>query len=261
MVFSCQNRPSEVLSRKKMENVMYDMYIAEAIIDHDYTNFSLPEKKEALINQVLEKHKISEARWDTSLSWYSDNIDQYLQINDSVKSRLKRKQKIAQQFSARQAAILKALEKKPPNYIPPHFHIASLGCDRGFKFSLDSVQLAEKFADKDSIFFRYKVIGLFPDDSYSLKSMLSIEYGDTTIHETLKLEENKPYSFPLSKHIEQDTIISLNGFVNLSGKLPPIPIQLYQISLGDSISNNDSTILVADKEKELLLAQPKKIAE
>ena len=33
MVFSCQNRPSEILSRKKMENVMYDMYIAEAIIE------------------------------------------------------------------------------------------------------------------------------------------------------------------------------------------------------------------------------------
>lgn len=93
MVFSCQNRPSEVMPRKKMENVMYDMYIAEAIIDNDYQNFTLPEKKEALIKQVLEKHKISEARWDTSLSWYSDNIDQYLQINDSVKSRLQREQK------------------------------------------------------------------------------------------------------------------------------------------------------------------------
>ena len=83
MVFSCHNRPSEVLPRKKMENVMYDMYIAEAIIDHDYQNFTLPEKKEALIKHVLEKHKISEARWDTSLSWYSDNIDQYLQIKHS----------------------------------------------------------------------------------------------------------------------------------------------------------------------------------
>ena len=58
---------------------MYDMYIAEALIENDYQKFDLPEKKEALIDQVLEKHKISEARWDTSLSWYSDNIDQYIQ--------------------------------------------------------------------------------------------------------------------------------------------------------------------------------------
>ena len=106
-------------------------------------------------------------------------------------------------------------------------------------------------------------MGLYPDHSYSLKSILSIEYSDTTIYEILKLEENRSYSFPLSRHIEQDTIISLSGFVNLSGKLPLIPIQLHQISLGDSYSNgsNDSTILVADKEKELSLVKPKMMAE
>ena len=92
MVSSCHNRPDEVLTRRKMENVMYDMYVAEALIESDYQEYNNPEKKEALIDQVLKKHKISEARWDTSLSWYSDKIDIYLQINDSVKSRIKRRQ-------------------------------------------------------------------------------------------------------------------------------------------------------------------------
>ncbi|NLA62625.1 MAG: DUF4296 domain-containing protein, partial [Bacteroidales bacterium] len=31
-----------------MENLMYDMYIAEAIIDNDYQKFAQPENKEAL---------------------------------------------------------------------------------------------------------------------------------------------------------------------------------------------------------------------
>ena len=55
MVFSCKNRPNEVMPRKKMENVMYDMYIAESIIDHNYQSFNNPEKKEALINKVFQK--------------------------------------------------------------------------------------------------------------------------------------------------------------------------------------------------------------
>lgn len=260
MVFSCQNRPSEVLQRKKMEDVMYDMYIAESIIDHEYQKFSKPEKKEALIKRVLQKHNISEARWDTSLSWYSDNIDQYLQINDSVKSRLQRSQKAVQQLSEQEAAMRNELKTKPADYIPRHFHIAGMGCDRGFQFKLDSTQLSDKFGDKDTLSFRFKVIGVLPNNSYSLKSMLTIEYADTTIYQLSTIEENKSYSFPFLKHIEQDTIKSLDGFVHLNGKLPPIPIQFYQISLGDNI-HNDSTQLVNELSQDQFLDKPKKITE
>lgn len=260
MVFSCQNRPNEVMSRRKMENVMYDMYIAESIIDHNYQNFSNAEKKEALIKRVLQKHNISEARWDTSLSWYSDNIDQYLQINDSVKSRLQRNQKAVQQLNTQQAALLNKFEEKPADYIPRNLHIAGIGCDRGFKFKLDSTQLADKFGEKDTLSFRFKVIGVLPHESYSLKSMLTIEYADTTIYQMSNIEENKLYSFPFSKHIEQDTIKSLNGFVHLIGNLPPIPLQFYQISLGDSL-NIDSTELIKELSQEQFLDKPKKITD
>lgn len=239
---------------------MYDMYIAESIIDHDYNNFDLPEKKEALINQVLDKHKISEARWDTSLSWYSDNIDQYLQINDSVKSRLERNQKVAQKLNMQNIALQRRFDKKPDNYIPDNIHIAGLGCDRGFKFKLDSTDLAERYLDNDTIFFSFKVLGLSPNHSYSLKSMLTIEYADTAIHQMTKLEENELYRFPLVRHIEQDTVLSLNGFVNLSGKLPLIPLQLHQISLGDN-NKKDSTQLAKDLNKNELLDIPMELTD
>ena len=70
---------------------MFDVYVAEATMDADYQSFNTPEKKEAYINKIFAKHNTTQAVWDTSLSWYSDRIDLYLQINDSVKSRLKRK--------------------------------------------------------------------------------------------------------------------------------------------------------------------------
>lgn len=231
---------------------MYDMYIAEAIIDNDYEKFSRAENKEALIDQVLEKHKITEARWDTSLSWYSDNIDTYIQINDSVKSRLQRNQEATNQLISLKAAERNELIIHPAHYIPNNFYIASLGCDRGFKFNLDSLQLTERFGEKDSIFFQFNVIGVFPSDSYSLKSMLTIEYTDTTIYQTSRLEENKSYSFPLYKHIEQDTIVSLNGFVNLSGKFPHVPIQLYKISLGNDSTKNSTEILNKPINEDLI---------
>lgn len=260
MVFSCKNRPSEVMSRKKMEDVMYDMYIAESIIDHNYQKFINPEKKEALINQVFQKHKISEARWDTSLSWYSDNIDQYLQINDSVKSRLQRNQKIAQQMSTQQAAMRKEFESKPAHYIPPHFYIGGAACDRGINFKLDSVQLAEKFDEQDTLSFNFSVIGVVPKNLYSLKSMLIIEYADTTIYQTVKIEENKSYTLPFARQIEQDTVVALDGFINLSGNLPLIPVQFYQITLG-SKQYKDSTLLSKTLNNRELIDKPMKITD
>ena len=240
MVFSCQNRPSEVLSRKKMENVMYDMYIAEAIIENDYHDYVEPENKEALIDQVLRKHKISEARWDTSLSWYSDKIDVYLQINDSVKSRLKRVQEDLDREEMLLASQDEEFQKNSPDYIPLHFRIATLGCERGFKFKLDSTQLVERFGEKDTLFFRFKLLGIHPSNSYSLKSMLTVNYSDTTVYQSSELYENKAYSFPLYRTMDNDTISTVDGFVHLSGKFPQVPIQLYQISLSGEVNDNDS---------------------
>lgn len=259
MVLSCQNRPSEVLSRKKMENLIYDMYIAEAIIDNDYQDFIEPEKKEALIAQVLKKHKTTEARWDTSLSWYSDNIDVYIQINDSVKVRLKRNQTAIDELIEQKASKNIVDESKLPGYIPRHFRIAGLGCDRGFKFRLDSTKLAERFDDNDSVFFRFNLLGIYPLDSYSLKSMLKVNYADTTIYETLKLSENRSYSFIIRRAVKQDTVRSVDGFINLVGKFPQIPIQLYEISLGQKeleVSMLDSINTFDEKETERLLHKP-----
>ncbi len=249
ILFSCQNRPSEVLSRKKMENVMYDMYIAEAIIENDYHDYIEPEKKEALIDEVLKKHKISEARWDTSLSWYSDKIDVYLQINDSVKSRLQRKQKEIDREEMLLASQNEDFEIKRPDYIPLYFRIASLGCERGFKFKLDSLQITERFADNDTLFFQFKLLGVHPTDTYSLQAMTIADYKDTTVYQSSRLFDNRLYTFPIVRYIDQDTISTVEGFVNLSGKLPQVPIQLYQISL----KGNDSNSYTRESSNDILI--------
>ena len=72
-----------------MEQVMYEVYVAEATMENDYRNFDTSEKKEAYIDQVFKMNGVTQTQWDTSLSWYSDRIDLYLRMNDSVKSRLK----------------------------------------------------------------------------------------------------------------------------------------------------------------------------
>ena len=89
LLFSaCSNRPSNVLSETEMEKVLYDVYLAEAEINVDYSSFSSDSvRKQELLNSVLKKHKITEAVLDTSLAWYSGRLEKYFKINDNVSKR------------------------------------------------------------------------------------------------------------------------------------------------------------------------------
>jgi hypothetical protein len=81
---ACDNRPFHVLSGKKMEAVLFDMYIAQAEIDNNRNVFSDSARKQDLLNAVFRKHKITQADFDSSLLWYSDNLEQYAKINEKI---------------------------------------------------------------------------------------------------------------------------------------------------------------------------------
>ncbi len=101
-----------------MERLMYDVYVAEATMENDYQNFDTPpEKKESYIRRVFKAHKTTQDQWDTSLSWYSDRIDIYLKMNDSVKARIQRDRQKVDAEVARQYA----LQNTDPAYLSPSF--------------------------------------------------------------------------------------------------------------------------------------------
>lgn len=81
---ACDNRPFRVLSGKKMEAVLFDMYIAQAETDNNRDVFSDSARKHDLLNAVFRKHKITQADFDSSLIWYSDNLEQYVKVNEKI---------------------------------------------------------------------------------------------------------------------------------------------------------------------------------
>ena len=123
---SCENRPREVLSRKRMEKVMYDIYVAEAIMENDYKNFDTSEKKEIYINKVFNANRVSQVEWDSSLSWYSDRIDLYLRMNDSVRSKLKSRhgelESMLKEIGSEKIVLAEKIRSK--YYIPPFYSVA-----------------------------------------------------------------------------------------------------------------------------------------
>ncbi|MDR0421711.1 MAG: DUF4296 domain-containing protein [Proteiniphilum sp.] len=240
---SCRNRPGEVLNRKQMERLMYDIYVAEAVMEKDYRNFDSPEKKEAYINRVFKARKITPAQWDTSLSWYSDRIDLYMKMNDSVKARLQRARQGVDLLVAQSQANTVDPELLPPSYLPSLYTFSAPDPKRGFRFRLDSAEISSKVTG-DDFRFSFSVIGIPPRFSSAFTSLLTLVYSDTAVYRFQPITENKTYEFSASKYIPGDTITEVRGFVHLQDSSGMIPrIQLYNIYFGDlqpALSETDS---------------------
>ncbi|NLC86116.1 MAG: DUF4296 domain-containing protein [Bacteroidales bacterium] len=235
LISSCQNRPKEVLNRKRMEQLMYDVYIAEATIEHDYESFNSSEKKEAYINKVFAENNVTQAQWDSSLSWYSDKIDLYLKMNDSVKARLKRAQSdIDKKISQLQSqSFTPDTEIYSASYIPLTYSFNMPGSrSKGFRFQLDSTEISSNIPN-NYFSFNLNAIGVPTSETNNLKYALILVYNDTTIYKVENIDENRNYGIPVSKYVNNDTLIQIFGFVHLE-TLPGITpnIQLYDIYLG-----------------------------
>lgn len=243
-VASCQNRPKEVLSRKQMEKVMYDVYIAEALIENDFHQFNTPEKKEAYIKEVFSMNRITQTQWDSSLSWYSDRIDLYLKMNDSVKARLQRHRtnidELLEKERSRQSGDL---EIYSASYIPKTFFFSTPSIRNGFRFELDSLAITERI-EEDDFSFTFSVMGIPADFQSRFTSLLSLQYGDTTLYELQHINENKAYSFKASKFFDNDTLVQVAGFVHLQDTTARVSqINMYNIVLGNHTYKSDSLLL------------------
>jgi hypothetical protein len=72
-----------------MEDVLFDLSIAEAEMNDRYMYFGNDSlRRQQWLNSVFEKHRITEADFDTSLVWYNNNMDNFLKVNQRVTDRL-----------------------------------------------------------------------------------------------------------------------------------------------------------------------------
>lgn len=78
LLTSCINRPDKVLSDKEMAPVVADLQLAEAYAQsHTGMNGT---KREELVEYVLQKHGVTREEFDSTMSWYGRNIDDYQKL-------------------------------------------------------------------------------------------------------------------------------------------------------------------------------------
>ncbi len=85
---ACDEKPKSVLSDEKMAAVMVDLFLFDGAAYVENLSHS-DSVKEEYYNQILNKHGISIAEYDSSVVWYLNNMKRYEFIQKEVMSQLK----------------------------------------------------------------------------------------------------------------------------------------------------------------------------
>lgn len=230
ILYSCGRRPGNVLSQEDMAKVLYDMQLAEAMMNNSYDSYyNETEHKDALIKSVLDKYNISQADFDTSLVWYSDNIVQYMTINDSVAARLRGKAEALRKVMSERTMGGNALRDR---LLPAFFYLTET--TPSLSFNIDSFKI--KTMKMDHFKVGFNVQGL--SDVQQVKAGFYFTYKDTAIQKFVDVKENAYYL--IDKPQMPDSLLkSVSGYIRMKGTAIPSRVILYDIVYEDSISGSN----------------------
>lgn len=82
LVAACSKTPRGVLSQEKMASLVADVYRGEAVIEFNSGAYYEDSMKKVIKQSVLLAHGVTQEEFDSSMSWYGHNIEQYLQVCD-----------------------------------------------------------------------------------------------------------------------------------------------------------------------------------
>ena len=90
LLSACTPRPRNVLSKKKMTEVLYDLHKTDGVVLVKGYNFNHDEELKKFYESTLLKHGVTQAQFDSSLVWYTDNPKRFNKIYPRVIARLQR---------------------------------------------------------------------------------------------------------------------------------------------------------------------------
>lgn len=85
---SCKQQDEGILNKGEMTDLLVDIHKSEAVIALNYSKFPNDSAKSVIREAVFNRHKITQAQFDSSLVWYGNHIEEYMEIYDKVIERL-----------------------------------------------------------------------------------------------------------------------------------------------------------------------------
>lgn len=232
LLSSCGRRPRYVMHEDKMTDVLYDMQLAQAIY-RSGSDFSSDDRKDALLEGILKKYNITQAELDSSLLWYSDNIDIYNTINDSVASRLRVASNAM--MSSRTTSLS---GRNYSNYLVPLLAFLNEQTPT-MSFNIDSNKV--KTLDLPKFSLRFDVQGV--SSLQNTEAAIFFTYKDTLVKTIVPIVENRRYIFA-KPQLADSLLMNIAGYVHVKNKVKGLSsdIILYNISYIDSIPEAKSAL-------------------
>ncbi|NDW12922.1 DUF4296 domain-containing protein [Bacteroides sp. 214] len=246
-------RPRAVLSESKMEEVLYDYHMAKSMSDNLMYNENY--KKKLYIEFVFKKHGITEAKFDSSLVWYTRNPEIFGTLYAKVTTRLKAEQENVNN--------LIAIRDNKPKETMPGDSIDMWIWEKLYRLSGDP--LANKltftlssdtnFYARDTLVWsvNHTFINVLDSLEYAIMAM-TVQYKDSLVSEVRRVVDSGRQTIVL----QSDTfgnIKEVNGFVYYPrGKKPNVlllsDISLYRYHSTDSLTFERNDSIAPEKQKE-----------
>jgi hypothetical protein len=90
-LISCDKTPRGVLSMDDMADLIVDLQLADAYIESHIQDFDTDSSKLVIKQSVFKKHGITQKDYDSSMVWYTHNMDDYIKANDKALATLKKR--------------------------------------------------------------------------------------------------------------------------------------------------------------------------
>ena len=148
-------RPRGILSNREMRDVLYELHRADGAIQVAGYNYSHDQELAGYYKNVLDKHGITQAEFDSSLVWFTDNPQIFNKIYPKVIERLEADFKVEEQI--RDANREKKLASKKRTVSSPERQLRDIeevkkelrnGYENPWK-----IWKSEDFCEKDVIIF------------------------------------------------------------------------------------------------------------
>lgn len=165
--------PDDIIPESKMENLLYDYHLAKAMGE----NLSYEEnyKKALYINAVFNKYDITEAKFDSSMVWYTRNAEVLAKMYEHISKRLKADEdKINHLVAVR--------EKKPKTSTPGDsidvwpwkrvVRLTGMAVDNKYTFVIPS---DSNFKDRDTLIWEARYRFLLPEKDPSAKAVMAMQ--------------------------------------------------------------------------------------
>lgn len=213
IAFGCTRKSFDVLSKKKMEAILYDLYIMDAMNKNSSITANQPENRIEYVNGIMKKHNTTQSIFNKSLAWYSDNMADLTTINEKVTQRLSVLDSV---YINQNKSFIKYKFGQYDENMPKIYNLDDI--NNIFSFKLDSFKI-HKITDVKSIDWKFKLVGI--RNSSQVNANFILTFTDSTINRKISNltdgDYNLTYNFP--KDSLNDSfwnLIDISGYIYLN---------------------------------------------